>query len=249
MLMARSRTSYELYYWPQIQGRGEFVRLALEDAGATYRDVAREPGGMRALDRMLRTSVPGATLPFAPPILRAGKLVIAQSGLILHYLGPRLGLSPSSEAGQLAALQHQLTLADFAAEAHDTHHPIGVGLYYEEQQPEAQRRAEQFVSARMPKFLGYFERVLKHSGRYLLGRQCSYADLSLFQTIEGLNYAFPNAFSGLRRKLPRVMDVVARVAQRPRLAAYLGSPRRIAFNEHGLYRHYAELDATKPHKR
>ena len=34
---------YELHYWPRIQGRGEFVRLALEQAGAEYVDVARGP--------------------------------------------------------------------------------------------------------------------------------------------------------------------------------------------------------------
>ena len=241
--MRSSRIAYELYYWPQIQGRGEFVRLALEDAGAAYRDVARERGGMRALERMLRTQGQSSALPFAPPFLRAGKLVIAQTSAILHYLGPRLALAPAAEAGRFTVLQHQLTLADLAAEAHDTHHPIGAGLYYEDQKPESLRKAEQFVTQRMPKFLGYFERVLKHSpGHYLVGRQCSYADLSLFQIIAGLRYAFPNALARQQRKLPRVMALAERVAARPRLAAYLSSARRIAFNQHGLFRHYPELD-------
>ena len=249
--MRGSRNSYELYYWPQIQGRGEFVRLALEDAGAAYRDVAREPGGMRALERVLQAQADASALPFAPPVLRSGKLLIAQTALILHYLGPRLGLAPATDAGRLAVLQHQLTLADLAVEAHDTHHPIGVQLYYEDQKPESRRRAEGFLAQRMPKFLGYFERVLKaqRSGHYLLGRSCTYADLSLFQCVEGLRYAFPNGLKQAQRKLPRVMDLAARVAERPRLAAYLQSPRRIAFNQHGLFRRYPELDAAPAKKR
>jgi glutathione S-transferase len=245
--MRKSRVRYELFYWPEIQGRGEFIRLALEDAGAPYVDVAREPGGMRALERMLRIAGRDrVVVPFAPPILRAGKLVIAQTAAILHYLGPRLELVPASEAGQLTVLQHQLTLADFVVEAHDAHHPIGSGLYYEDQKREARRRSEQFVSQRLPKFLNYFEGVLKQGPSrhgYLVGRQCCYADLSLFQVVEGLRYAFPNALGQVARKLPRVMALAERVAVRPKLAEYLKSPRRIPFNEQGLFRHYPELDA------
>ena len=245
--MRGSRNGYELYYWPQIQGRGEFVRLALEDAGAVYRDVAREPGGMRALERVLQGQGQLGPLPFAPPVLRSGKLLIAQTPLILHYLGPRLGLAPASDAGRLVVLQHQLTLADLAVEAHDTHHPIGVQLYYEDQKPESKRRSEQFLAHRLPKFLGYFERVLKaqRSGRYLTGRQCTYADLSLFQCIAGLRYAFPNGLRQLERKIPRVVALAERVAERPRLSEYLRSERRIPFNEHGLFRRYPELDAAR----
>jgi glutathione S-transferase len=243
------RVEYQLYYWPEIQGRGEFIRLALEDAGASYVDVARQPGGMRIMLKLLREGAPGrpSPVPFAPPFLGAGKLLIAQTAAILHYLGPRLGLVPSNEAGQFAALQHQLTLADLVAEAHDTHHPIGVGMYYEDQKPESRRRSQQFLAERMPKFLGYFENQLKPGGPrqiYLLGRNCSYADLSLFQVVEGLRYAFPNGLAAFARKIPRVIELSARVAERPNLSTYLHSPRRIPFNEDGIFRHYPELDAA-----
>jgi glutathione S-transferase len=236
---------YELYYWPPIQGRGEFVRLALEEGGAGYVDVARESGrglGMPALLRFLEAR--GVSRPpFAPPFLRAGRLVIGQTANILLYLGPRLGLVPEAEAGRLWAHQLQLTLADLVTEAHDAHHPIGSGLYYEQQKPEAKRRAADFVRNRLPKFLGYFERVAQRSGgNYLLGRRLSYADLSLFQVIEGLGYAFPRALARRRARYPRLMAIRERVAGRPRIAAYLASPRRIPFNQHGIFRHYPELD-------
>jgi len=246
--MAR-RITYELYYWAEIQGRGEFVRLALEDAGADYVDVAREPGGMKKLMKRMRdggASSPGT--PFAPPFLVAGKLSIAQTAAILHYLGPRLNLAPSNEAGQYAVLQHQLTLADLVVEAHDTHHPIGSGMYYEDQKPEAKRRSQLFLEERVPKFLGYFEAQIARGGprqSWLVGRSCSYADLSLFQVLEGLRYAFPHGMAALARKLPRVNALHDRVGERPNIAAYLSSPRRIPFNEQGIFRHYPELDAPE----
>lgn len=240
------RITYQLYYWPEIQGRGEFVRLALEDAGADYVDVARERGGMKTLFKLMREGgISSAAAPFAPPFLGAGKLLIAQTAAILHYLGPRLGLAPSNEAGQYAALQHQLTIADLVMEAHDTHHPVGAGLYYEDQKPESKRKSEQFLEERVPKFLGYFERQLKRAGSrqtYLLGRKCSYADLSLFQVVQGLGYAFPNGMTALSRKLPRVTALSERVSGRPGIATYLRSPRRIPFNDQGIFRHYPELD-------
>jgi glutathione S-transferase len=237
------KASYELYYWPEIQGRGELIRLALEDAGASYVDVARERGGMKPLLKLMRDGAKGAPAPFAPPFLKSGRLLIAQTAVILQYLGPRLGLEPADEAGRFAALQHQLTLADLVYEAHDTHHPIGVGLYYEDQKPESKRRSQAFLKERLPKFMGYFEGLLKRGRRpYLIGRSCSYADLSLFQAVEGLRYAFPNAMAGYERKIPRVVELRDRIADRPRLAEYLGSPRRIPFNTQGLFRHYPELD-------
>ncbi|PWB62229.1 MAG: glutathione S-transferase [Bradyrhizobiaceae bacterium] len=233
---------YELYYWPGIQGRGEFVRLALEEAGADYRDVARTRGGetkMLALMGDPRVKHP----PFAPPFLRAGRLLIAQTANILAYLGPRHGLCPRGEAGRLFVHQLQLTIADFVAEIHDTHHPIGSGLYYEDQKREAQRRAEDFLANRAPKFLGYFEDVLARSGgTYLAGRRPSAADLSVFQVVAGLHYAFPRAMRRLERRVPRVAALAGRVAARPRIAAYLESPRRIPFNQMGIFRHYPELD-------
>jgi glutathione S-transferase len=231
---------YQLFYWPEIQGRGEFVRLALEDAGADYEDVAREDGGM---DRMMAMMRGEKRPPFAPPFLKAGRLLIAQVANILLYLGPHLKLSPKDEAGRLWLHQLQLTVTDFVKEVHDTHHPVGSGLYYEDQKPESKRFTGNFLKERAPKYLGYFERVLTNSGGpYLLGRKFSYVDLSMFQLIEGLRYAFPKGMKRIERKVPGVVDVHGRVAQRPRIKAYLASERRIPFNESGIFRHYPELD-------
>jgi len=233
---------YELYYWPGLQGRGEFVRLALEDAGADYVEVARQPRGMAAMSRYLESRSVKQP-PFAPPFLKAGKLVIAQTANILFFLGPRLKLAPKQDAGRLWAYQLQLTIADWVAEVHDCHHPIAGSLYYEEQKREAKRRAANFTAERLPKFLNYFEQVLARNGsRVLVGSAVSYADLSLFQTIEGLRYAFPRAMTKQERKLRRVIALRDRVAARPRLAAYLASKRRLPFNQEGIFRHYPELD-------
>lgn len=236
---------YELYYWPSIQGRGEFVRLALEEAGARYVDVARAIGGMERLERFLeseRVKHP----PFAPPFLRAGKLVIAQTANILLFLGARHGLAPKNEQGRLWVQQLQLSIADMVAEAHDVHHPVGSGLYYEDQKREAKRAAGEFIAARIPKYLTYFETVLtRNRAPYLAGARVSYADLSLFQLVDGLRYAFPRAMGRAEKKLPRVVALHDRIAVRPRIAAYLASPRRISFNESGIFRHYPELDRAK----
>jgi glutathione S-transferase len=235
---------YELYYWPSIQGRGEFIRLALEDAGADYSDVARAPRGMSAMMRLMENrSV--AYPPFAPPFLKAGKLLIAQTANILLYLGPPLDLVPKSDAGRLWANQLQLTIADWVAEVHDTHHPIAGSLYYEEQKAESRRRAADFTSTRLPKYLGYFERILGHNSKgaeYILGKKVSYVDLSLFQMIAGLRYAFPRAMARLEPKHRRLVALHDRVSTRPRLAAYLKSDRRIPFNQEGIFRYYPELD-------
>jgi glutathione S-transferase len=233
---------YELYYWPEIQGRGEYVRLALEEAGADYVDVARRSG----IDKMmaLMDSRRVATPPFAPPFLKAGKLVIGQTPNILLYLGARHGLVPKAEAGRLWAHQLQLTMADLVVEIHDAHHPIASGLYYEDQKKEAKRRTEVFRDDRVPKFLGYFDDVIdRGGGPFLLGRRLSYPDLSLFQIVEGLRYAFPNFMKRAEKKYRRVVDVRDRVAKRPRIAAYLASEHRIPFNEMGIFRHYKDLDA------
>jgi glutathione S-transferase len=241
-----SETRYELFYWPSIQGRGEFVRLAFEDTGTPYRDVARLPesegGGVPAMLRVMKSAVHE---PFAPPFLRVGELVIAQTANILAYLGPRLGLVPDDEASRFWANQLQLTIADASAEAHDTHHPIAVDLYYEDQKPEARKRSASFVKERIPKYLGYFERVLERGdGTHLVGRQPSYVDLSAFQLLAGLGYAFPKAMAQLEPTLPRLVALRERVARRPRIAAYLASGRRLAFNQVGLFRHYPELDSA-----
>ena len=235
---------YELYYWPSIQGRGEFVRLPLEDAGADYVDVARSPRGMTAMMRLMENRKEKHP-PFAPPFLKAGKLVLAQTANILFYLGPRLRLAPEGEPARLWAHQLQLTIADWAAEVHETHHPIAGSLYYEDQKPEAKRRAADFTAERMPKYFGYFEGILQHNSKgseFLLGRQFSYVDLSLFQMVEGLRYAFPSTMNKLEKKYPRAVALRDRVAARPRIASYLASPRRIPFNQEGIFRYYPELE-------
>jgi glutathione S-transferase len=240
---------YELYYWPSVQGRGEFVRLALEEGGAQYRDVARESGkgaGMAAMMRLLNGRV--ARPPFAPPFLKAGQLLIGQTANILQFLGPRHGLAPKAPAGRLWTHQLQLTIVDFVVEIHDSHHPVAGSLYYEEQRREARRRAADFVTNRLPKFLGYFEKVLaQHASgkRYALGAHLTYVDLSLFQIIAGLNFAFPRAMVRAARKYPRLLALHSRIQDRPRIAAYLASPRRIPFNNEGIFRHYPELDAAR----
>jgi glutathione S-transferase len=232
---------YELYYWPNIQGRGEYVRLALEEAGADYIDVARTDRGLAAMMRMMQTR--GATPPFAPPFLKAGKLVIGQTANILLYLGSRHGLAPKTEAGRLWVNQLQLTVADLVLEIHDTHHPLGPSLYYEDQRGQAKQRSEEFWKERVPKYLGYFERILKGSGgAWLTGRRLSYVDLCLFQIVEGLRYAFPKRMKAFERKVPGLVGLHDRVAVRPRIAAYLESERRIPFNEEGIFRRYEELD-------
>ena len=239
--------AYEFYCWPSIQGRGEFVRLALEEAGADYIDVARSPesegSGEAALMPFLeRDDIPHP--PFAPPFLKDGDVLIGQTAAILLYLGARHGLAPKPEAGRLWAHQLQLTMADFVVEVHDTHHPIASGLYYEDQKKEAKRRTEIFRDDRVPKFFDYFDDVIDRSGGpFLLGRRLSYPDLSLFQIVEGLRYAFPTFMKRAEKKYRRIVDVRDRVAKRPRIAAYLASERRIPFNEMGIFRHYAELDA------
>lgn len=234
---------YELYYWPTIQGRGEFIRLALEEAGADYVDVARRGKGGEAAMLRLLDGKRSARPPFAPPILKAGRLIIAQTANILLYLGPRLNLAPRDEAGRLWTHQLQLTITDLVVEIHDTHHPVSSWLYFEEQRPSARRRSRDFWRYRVPKFLGYFERVLqKNGGRYLVGRRLSYVDLSLFQIVEGLRYAFPKHMKRFEKKVPAVIALHDRVAARPRIEAYLASERRIAFSQWGIYRYFKELD-------
>ncbi len=242
-----------LYYWPGIQGRGEFVRLLLEDAGAAYVDVARErKNGLMAMMRFLEGEESGA-LPFAPPFVKVGKVIVSQTANVLAYLAPRWGLVPDDEALRAEANQIQLTIADFVGEVHDTHHPIAGSLYYEDQKSAAKRRAQHFVQERMPKYLGWLEKVLarnrKSAGQWLVGSNCTYVDLSAFQIVEGLRYAFPNAMARLEPKFPRVIALRDRVAARPRIARYLTSKRRQPFNQMGIFRHYPELDAPSPRVR
>jgi glutathione S-transferase len=248
----RRRAATLLYYWPGIQGRGEFVRLALEEAGASYVDVARTARGMARMLRLLDGRGAGP-LPFAPPFVRVGRLVVSQTANILAVLAPRLGLVPADPALRAEAQQIQLTIADLVGEAHDTHHPIAGSLYYRQQRREARRRARSFVAARMPKYLGWLERILARNrrsrGRWLVGRGLTYVDLSAFQAVAGLRYAFPNAMAGLEGRIPLLVALHDRVAARPRIAAYLASERRLAFNQQGIFRHYPELDGPPPRRR
>ncbi len=240
--------AYELHYWPTIQGRGEFVRLALEAAGAPYVDVARGPADSADGEAALARTMANPQLvhpPFAPPFLKDGVLVIGQTAAILHHLAPTLKLVARSEQARVWTQQIQLTIADMVTEAHDTHHPVGVGLYHEDQQPEAVRRAREFCRERIPKYLQWFERILVHNPagtRHLVAGKLSYADLSLFQLIEGLRYAFPKASASVLGATPTVLALHDRVAKLPRVAAYLGSDRRIPFNEQGIFRRYPALD-------
>lgn len=241
--------NYELYYWPTIQGRGEYVRLALEEAAAPYRDVARESGrgrGVPALLGMMRD--PRIRRPaFAPPFLRAGRLVIGQAANILQFIGARHGLAPHDERGRYWTHQLQLTVTDLVAEIHDTHHPISPNLYFEEQRKEARRRAADFLKKRAPKYLGYFEDVMVRNGRnarYLVGARLTYVDLSLFQVVAGFSFAFPEATRRWNRRYKRLFALHERVRARPRIADYLASPRRVPFNNDGIFRHYPELDFT-----
>lgn len=232
---------YELYYWPSIQGRGEYVRLALEDAGADYVDVARERGtaSMMALMDGKATDTP----PFAPPFLKAGKMIIGQTANILLYLGARHGLAPKVEAGRLWVHQLQLTITDLVLEVHDTHHPLGPSLYYEEQRAAAKKRTAEFWDERVPKYLGYFEGLITaRGGSYVTGRRITYVDLSLFQIVAGLRYAFPKRMQKFEREIPGLVGLHDRVAARPNIEAYLASPRRIPFNEDGIFRRYKPLD-------
>jgi glutathione S-transferase len=232
---------YELYYWAEIQGRGEFVRLVLEDADCEYVDVVREPNGYEQLQAVLSGKRDGV-LPFAPPVLYAGSIVVAQTAAITSFLGARHGLAPASEAGRMAALTIALTIADLVAEVHDTHHPIAVDKRYETQKAAALERAAAFRRARLAKFLGYLENNLERNGDVLVGNEVSYVDLAAFQVVEGLSYAFPRAMAKASGRIPRLLALRDRVAQRPRLLRYLTSPRRLPFNEQGIFRHYAELD-------
>lgn len=232
---------YELWYWSGIPGRGEFVRLALEEAGARYCDIALTAGGDKKMMALMKAEQ--KTPAFAPPFLKAGKLTIGQTANILLFLGERLGLAPKNDAGRLWVHQLQLTIADLVAEVHEAHHPIASSLYYDDQKQEAAERTANLRNERLPKFLGYFDGILTRNGAvWLGGKRFSYADLSLFHVIEGLRYAFPHTMKQIEGKHRALAAVHDRVANRARIAAYLNSDRRQPFNTEGIFRHYPELD-------
>jgi glutathione S-transferase len=236
--------AYELYYWDGLQGRGEFVRLAFEEAGAEYIDVARQEDGTGSMMKLLK-SKSDAYIPFAPPFIKDGDLVISHVANILLYLGPRLGLAPEDEALRFVTNGLQLTITDFVAEVHDTHHPIATTRYYEDQKDAAKQRSADFIENRIPKFMSYFERVLEHNpegSEHAVGNALSYVDLSLFQIVEGLRYAFPRGTKHFGDRYPKIIAVHDAVEKRPNIQSYLASGRRLKFNESGIFRHYPELD-------
>lgn len=234
----------ELYYWRSIQGRGEFIRLALEAAAVDYSDVARESGPGKGVEALLSLMENSDKPPFAPPFVRVNDQLVSQTANALFFLGPQLDLAPRPEADRLWLHQLQLTVADFVAEIHNVHHPISSALYYEQQRDAAREAARPFRDERLPKYMGYFESVLDHSdGLFVMGPALSYLDLSLFQLVEGLCYAFPATMSTVRAAYPGLFGLRDRVADNPPIAAYLTSSRRIPFNEEGIFRHYPELDS------
>lgn len=236
--------AYELYYWDGLQGRGEFIRLALEQAGADYVDVARTDGGMDKMFAFIEGRQ-GNQMPFAPPFLKDGEIIVSHVANILHYLGPKLGLVPEGEQARIFAHGLQLTIADFVMEVHDTHHPISTADYYEDQKEEAKARTKAFLQHRVPKFMGYFNRIIaaNPAGRgHAIGDRLSYVDLSLFQVAEGLAYAFPRAMARFDADYPDVAKLRDKVRTQPNIRSYLESDRRLAFNESGIFRHYPELD-------
>lgn len=233
---------YELYYWPGLQGRGEYVRLALEYAGAPYTDVAREDGGTENMEEFLNAPT---YRPFAPPFLKSGQLVIAQVANILFYLGGRHGLAPESEKGRLWVHQLQLTITDFVQEIHQTHHPISLGLYYDDQKKEAKAYTAAFLADRLPKFLGYFDDMLASTdGDFLMGNAVTYADLSLFQIMDGLDYAFPQKMKGMNQAHARLKNLHGRIASEEKLQPYFASGQRLPHSTDGIFRHYPELEAA-----
>jgi glutathione S-transferase len=249
MMSDSNELQYELYYWPGLPGRGEFVRLAFEEAGCSYVEMCRlaadQGGGVAAIQRMIRGNA-GGLRPFAPPILKYGDIVLAQTANILLWLAPRLGLVPNDELTRITANQIQLSIMDFVAEVHDTHHPMAPWLYYDDQKIEALRKANLFVTRRMPQLLGYFEDILQRNtqsgGKHFIADRLTYVDLSMFQVLEGLAYAFPHAFAHAKPSIPRLLELRDIVAARANIAAYLASPRRTPFNESGIFRRYPELD-------
>ncbi|HTJ91889.1 MAG TPA: glutathione S-transferase family protein [Pararobbsia sp.] len=245
------RPRYELHYWDGLPGRGEFIRLALEQAGEPYVDVAREPaarhGGTKAMMAPMNDKQ-AAYIPFAPPFLKAGDLLLCQTANALLFIGEKHGLAPTDEQGKCWAHSLQLTITDYVAEAHDTHHPLSTDLYYEDQKPAAKQRSEAFLEHRVPKFMGYFERVLAQNpagDTWMVGDKTTYVDLSIFQIVEGTQYAFPLGVEGFDDAWPRLAALRDRVRALPRIAAYLDSSRRIPFNESCIFRHYPELDQKR----
>lgn len=232
--------TYALYYWPVLPGRGEIIRMLLEDAGAAYRDVGREEGFGVIVSA--RKGELGGARPFAPPILQHGELVLSQSSVIARYIAERHGLAPSDHRGRFLAEQHFLGWSDVMVEVHDTHHPIALGLHYEDQRDAAKERTRHFLADRLGTWLQHFEHIVTQGGGVHVGETITYPDFMARFVLRGIEYAFPRAFSEHRERIPSLLALRDRVEARPQLAAYLASDRAMAFNEHGIFRHYPELE-------
>jgi glutathione S-transferase len=231
--------SYQLWYWPSIPGRGEFVRLALEAAEIEYEDMAREQGA-EALIADLQGR--GGIRPFAPPYLVDGELCIGQTAHILAFLADRHDFGAGELEVDLQLIQLQLDITDIVAEVHNVHHPVAAALYYQDQMDAAYEAARHYRDQRLPKYLDHFEAALEENGGpCVLGDRWTHVDTSLFQLMEGLDYMFPNRMRELdypRLELCRqAMMEIAGVEQ------YLASDRRLSFNEDGIFRFYPELDS------
>ncbi|KAF1816408.1 glutathione S-transferase protein-like protein [Eremomyces bilateralis CBS 781.70] len=250
---------YHLIYWPDIPGRGEFVRLAFEAAGTAYLDVSNaSSAGVKPVlslisDKHVGDDVGNPPI-FAPPALKIvdgkgeGKdLLIHQTPNILAYLGERLGLIGEEEGDKYHVSQVALTALDLCDECHDTHHPVSVVKYYAEQKEEALKKAEDFRASRIPKFFGYFERVLKSNeseakGKYLVGSKLTYADTTVWQVVNGVSYAFPKEVEARKKDYPLLFETFYPGIQEEKgIKQYLASDRRLSYSD-GIFRHYPELD-------
>ncbi|KAL8377496.1 hypothetical protein RB595_008259 [Gaeumannomyces hyphopodioides] len=245
-----SSNDFHLIYWPGFPGRGEFVRIALEEAGIAYKDTAHQVDGMSVMQAQLAGDDKNPPV-FAVPALRHGDVLISQTPNILQYLGEVAGLAPTAAAGG-AGRHHVHALAltaldGFGDEVHGTHHPVDVAAYYDDQRAEALRYARVYVGGRLPKFLAYFEGVLaaptSGAGPWLYGGRLTYADLALYHGLDGVHFAFPKAVAKAKEsgKYGRVFALYDAVKERPNIKAYLASERRQKYSD-GLFRYYPELD-------
>lgn len=142
-----------------------------------------------------------------------------------------------------------LTALDLNNEVHDTHHPLAVGKYYEEQKEAALEKAKDVRENRLPKFFSYFERNLKFNesngggkGRFLVGNRLTFADLVVWQVLDGCLFAFPKEMEARKKEFQGLFGTFYEsVRGKGGLEEYLKSERRLPYSE-GIFRHYPELD-------
>lgn len=235
--------SYQLWYWPDIPGRGEFIRLPMEAAGIAYSEPARTAAdGLAAVAAYLETLDQQPA--FAVPLLDTGSEQIAQTPNILAFLGEEHGIGPAGAAQRRYLNQLQIDMADFAEEMHSTHHPVSAYLYYEDQKAEAARVAEAFRTDRVGKYLAHFERAARTSdGDWLVGDEWSCGDTSMAQLLDGLCYAFPRRMAILAPEFRKLQTIRRKISALAGIVSYRQSSRWQAFNQEGLLRHYPEHDA------